>query len=138
MKLPHLKLRKLYLKVFAVLSLTALFGGVLLSASDLPVNASTSLVPAAVGLQDELQIQLGENGFSPAEVQHVAGTFGIAVENANLEGEYTLRLKAADGTVLKEVQVQKGSAAWTMTLAGGEYTLTEANHSTWLCRISVQ
>jgi hypothetical protein len=49
-----------------------------------------------------------------------------------------MQLKAHDGTVMKEVQVQKGSAAWTVTLAAGEYTLAEASHPQWLCRITVQ
>jgi hypothetical protein len=100
--------------------------------------AGSQMVAASPGLQDELQIQLSNDGFMPSEVQHAAGTFAIAVENSNIEGEYTLRLKAADGTVVKEVQVQKGSAAWTVTLTAGEYTLTEASHPQWLCRITVQ
>jgi len=88
--------------------------------------------------QDELRIELSSSGFVPAEVQHAAGTFAIAVENTTFAGAYTLRLKAADGTLLKEVEVQKGSAAWTITLQAGQYTLTEASHPEWLCRITVQ
>lgn len=101
------------------------------------VRATQALAAPEV-FQDELEIQLGADGFTPADVQRAAGTFGIAVENSTLSGEYTLRLKAADGTVIKEVQIQKGSAAWTATLSAGEYTLTEANHPQWLCRIAVQ
>ena len=92
----------------------------------------------AYGTFDELQIQLGPSGFSPSEVQHAAGTFAIAVDNTGVSGEYTLRLTRSDGTVVKEVQVQKGSAAWTTTLSAGEYILTEADHSEWSCRITVQ
>jgi hypothetical protein len=103
------------------------------------VAAGTPTVYAALPIfQDELQLQLGTNGFTPANVQRAAGTFAIAVENSAIEGEYTLQLKAHDGTVMKEVQVQKGSAAWTVTLAAGEYTLAEASHPQWLCRITVQ
>ena len=54
-----------------------------------------------------------------------------------IPAEYTLQLKASDGTVVKEVQVQQGSTAWTVTLAAGEYNLTEVNHPQWLCRITV-
>jgi hypothetical protein len=93
---------------------------------------------ASNDIQDELQIQLSVDGFTPGEVQHVAGTFAIAVHNSNVPGEYTLRLKAGDDTVVKEVQVQEGSAAWTVTLSAGEYTLTEASHPQWQCRITVQ
>jgi hypothetical protein len=62
----------------------------------------------------------------------------VAVENSAIAGEYTLRLKAEDGTIVKEIHVQKGSAAWTVTLSSGQYTLTEASHPQWLCHISVQ
>jgi hypothetical protein len=91
-----------------------------------------------LSFHDELQLQLGSDGFTPAEVQRAAGTFAIAVVNSAIAGEYTLQLKTQDGTVLKEVQVQQGSAAWTVTLSAGEYTLTEASHPQWLCRITVQ
>ena len=90
------------------------------------------------GFQDEIQIKLTASGFVPGEVQHAAGTFAIAVENATLSGEYTLQLKAEDGTVLKEVTVQKGSSAWSVTLQAGQYTLTETHNQQWVCRINVQ
>ena len=90
------------------------------------------------GFQDEVQIKLTASGFVPGEVQHAAGTFGIAVENATLPGEYTLQLKAEDGTVLKEVHVQKGSSAWSVTLQAGQYTLTETQNPQWICRLNVQ
>lgn len=93
--------------------------------------------PAQQG-RDEIRIELSSNGFSPSEVQHAPGSFAIAVENSTLSGEYKLRLKAEDGTVLNEVQVQKGSSAWTVTLQTGRYTLTEVNHSEWICNIVVQ
>ncbi len=88
--------------------------------------------------RDEIRIELSSNGFSPSEVQHAPGSFAVAVENNTLSGEYKLRLKAEDGTVLNEVQVQKGSSAWTVTLQTGRYTLTEVNHSEWVCSIVVQ
>ncbi len=108
----------------------------------LPTHALTLAAGAMVyksnTVQDELQIQLSVDGFTPGEVQHAAGTLAIAVHNSNVTGEYTLRLRAGDGTVVKEVQVQEGSVAWTVTLSAGEYTLTEASHPQWLCRITVQ
>ncbi len=89
-------------------------------------------------VQDELRLQLNANGFTPSEVQHAAGTFAIAVENSAISGEYTLQLKAQDGTVIKEIQVQKGSVAWTITLSAGQYSLAEVSHPQWECRITVQ
>lgn len=90
------------------------------------------------GGRDELRIVLGSNGFSPTKLQHSPGTFALAVENTTLTDEYTLKLKAEDGTVLYEFAVQKGSSAWTVNLPGGRYTLTEINHPQWVCNIVVQ
>ena len=90
------------------------------------------------GGRDEIRIQLSNTGFSPSNVQHGPGSFAIAVENTTLSSEYKLRLTAEDGTVLNEVQVQKGSSAWTVNLQTGRYTLTEVDHSEWVCTIVVQ
>ena len=95
-------------------------------------------VRAQQGGRDELRIELTSSGFTPNEVQHAPGTFAVAVENSALSGDYTLLLKAEDGTVLKEFKVQKGSSAWTVTLQTGTYTLTETDHPQWTCRIVVQ
>ena len=99
---------------------------------------SGSRATAQQGTRDEVRIELTSNGFTPSEVQHAAGSFAIAVENSTLSGEYTLRLKAEDGTILNERQVQKGSSAWTVNLQTGTYTLTEASHAQWTCRIVIQ
>ena len=146
MRLPQLKLtgQNLNKNILAVFILTGLLVSALVMMTVRPAFGSRLFAgeaPAAftpsTALQDELQIQLGENGFTPSEVQHAAGTFAIAVENSTLSGDYTLQLKAHDGTLMKEVQVQKGSTAWTVTLSAGEYSLTESSHQ-WLCRITVQ
>lgn len=89
------------------------------------------------GGRDEIRIELGNNGFTPSQVQHVPGSFAIAVDNS-VASAYKLRLKAEDGTVLHEVEIQKGSLAWTVNLQTGRYTLTEVDHSQWLCSIVVQ
>jgi hypothetical protein len=88
--------------------------------------------------RDEVRIELTTNGFAPSEVQHAPGTFAIAIENNALSGEYRLKLKADDGTVLNEFHVQKGSSAWTVSLQTGRYTLTEASHPQWICSLVIQ
>lgn len=125
-------------KRFGTTIIAVLLVGVVLLAAW--ANTKRTSVTAAGVLQgrDEIRIQLSSNGFSPSEVQHAPGSFAIAVENTTLSSEYKLRLKAEDGTVLNEVQVQKGSSAWTVTLQTGRYTLTEVNHSEWICNIVVQ
>ena len=104
---------------------------VLLSTSDHNAKAQQ-------GNRDEVRIALTSSGFTPNEIQHAPGRFAIAVENATLSGDYLLRLKAEDGTVLNEFQVQKGSSAWTINLQTGTYVLTEADHPQWTCRIVIQ
>ena len=104
---------------------------VLLSTSDHNAKAQQ-------GNRDEVRIALTSSGFTPNEIQHAPGRFAIAVENTTLSGDYLLRLKAEDGTVLNEFQVQKGSSAWTINLQTGTYVLTEADHPQWTCRIVIQ
>jgi hypothetical protein len=138
--------RPRFLLVLSVCALFAAYAWTPLSNSQasnnsLPLTGTTGYVEVSpLTTQDprnELTVQLNDSGFSPAEVQHAPGRFGIAVQNAT-SGEYRLKLLAADGTVLHEVQVQKGSAAWTVNLQTGTYTLTEANHPQWICRLIVQ
>lgn len=93
---------------------------------------------AQQGGRDEIRIELSNNGFTPSEVQHAPGSFAIAVDNVTLSSDYKLRLKAEDGTVLHEVDIQKGSSAWTVNLQTGRYALTEVNHPQWLCSLVVQ
>jgi hypothetical protein len=93
---------------------------------------------AQQGGRDELRIELTSNGFTPSDVQHPPGRFAIAIENATLSAEYTLQLKAEDGTVLHEFQVHKGSSAWTVDLQTGTYSLIETAHPQWWCRIAIQ
>ena len=105
-------------------------------------RASKVTNPSSVGADtarfDELNIELTDNGFVPTEITHSSGAFGISVENTSSANEYTLRLKAADGTILNEIPVQKGSVAWSVNLQPGLYTLTETNHEQWSCVITVQ
>ena len=101
-------------------------------------NISTTTGNLQQGGRDEVRIELTDNGFLPTQVSHLAGTFAIAVENTSARDEYTLRLKANDGTVLRDVAVEKGSTAWSVTLQPGRYLLTEANHQQWICTINVE
>lgn len=88
--------------------------------------------------RDEIKIELRNEGFSPAQIQHSNGTFPLLVENKALSSGYTLQLKAADGTLLHELSVQKGSVAWTVSLQTGQYTLTVVDHPQWVCQLTVQ
>ena len=115
---------------------TLIFALVFLGLVPIPDWANASTEPQ--GGRDEVRLKLTADGFTPSEVQHAPGSFAIAVDNTTLTEEYTLRLTAEDGTVLNEIQVQKGSSAWTVNLQTGKYKLTEVNHSQWICSIAIQ
>src|SRR5262249_36683176 len=121
-----------------MLLIAALFFGLLcVSSWTNPKLIEATSAGVQQGGRDEIRIELSNNGFTPSEVQHAPGSFAIAVDNT-LSSAYKLKLKAADGTVLHEVEIQKGSLAWTVNLQTGRYTLTEVDHSQWLCSIVVQ
>jgi hypothetical protein len=115
----------------------ALFAALLITIAPL---AEFTLARAESGMwqEDEVQIALNTSGFTPLEVARAAGAFAISVDNQNVTEEYILQLKAEDGTLLNEVRVQKGSTGWTVDLPAGVYTLTVADHPTWLCQITLQ
>jgi hypothetical protein len=118
----------------------ALFAAMLLATTTL-ASVALARLPSPGGAwqeADEVQIVLGASGFTPAGVTHAAGNFALAVENQDAAGEYVLRLTSADGTLLNEVRVQKGTAVWTVDLAAGSYALTVADHPDWVCQITVQ
>ena len=127
--------RKFALTILVVSILVV--AGVAIS-TQLSSNAQAAYGSAAQRGRDEVRVELNGNGFTPGEVQHAPGSFAILVDNKTISGEYTLNLKADDGTVVSELQVQKGSSAWTVSLQTGRYTLTEINHSQWVCNIVVQ
>lgn len=127
--------RKFALTILVVSILVV--AGVAIS-TQLSSNAQAAYGSAAQQGRDEVRVELNGNGFTPGEVQHAPGSFAILVDNKTISGEYTLNLKADDGTVVSELQVQKGSSAWTVSLQTGRYTLTEINHSQWVCNIVVQ
>ena len=125
-----LKIPRLPSQVLTITTLTALIVLTLVLTKSL---GGKSAFAQQQGGRDEIRIELTSDGFAPSEVQHAPGIFAIAVENKTLTDEYTLKLKAADGTVLNEFQVQKGSSAWTVNLPTGTYKLTEVNHPQWMC-----
>ena len=83
MNLPqlHSKRPKLHFKRLNAITVA----GLILAAVVLVVvfSGAQTAVGTSELFQDELRIQLGSNGFTPAEVQHAAGTFGIIVENSD-------------------------------------------------------
>lgn len=107
-------------------------------------------VPAAAGAafrqsappqapSDWVQTALTPSGFTPNEVSHAAGQVSLLVKNRSGQAEVTLRLSKAGGEIVTEVKLTEKVRAWSgsFELAAGSYTLSEAAHPDWTCRIEV-
>ena len=88
----------------------------------------------------EVSLLLRSNGFDPAEVRPPSHRFLLSIDNRSGVNDLTLRLNRADGTQVRELHVSGAGGDWseTIDLSAGTYTLSEANHSAWLCTIIVQ
>lgn len=88
---------------------------------------------------DEVVVTLKPEGFIPSKITRGAGRFQLSVDNRSEVEELTLHLKGANGTQLREIRVARGSGDWSevFDLTPGSYTLSEANHSNWVCQITV-
>lgn len=78
-------------------------------------------------------------GFEPAEVSWPKDRFFLAIENHTNVSDITLLLDRDLGGRVKEVKLKmrKERAAGIFDLPPGNYLLTEANHSGWVCRITI-
>jgi hypothetical protein len=94
---------------------------------------------AAQAAADAVMTTLSPEGFTPGQVSHAAGRFNLRVRNRSGQPEVTLRLSKAGGEKVTEVKLTDKVREWTgsFELAAGTYTLSEAGHPDWTCRIEV-
>ena len=131
------------------ITLSLLTASVLLAASILTLSTSSAalaqLDPAESRChlsQDpiqEISLMLTSSGFDPAEVKPQSGRFLLSIDNRSGASELVLRLARSDGGQIRELRVPGGGGDWNeaFDLSAGTYTLSEANHSTWICTIVV-
>ncbi|HET6975523.1 MAG TPA: hypothetical protein VFI24_04320 [Pyrinomonadaceae bacterium] len=88
----------------------------------------------------EVSLILTSEGFNPVEVRPPAHRFLLSIDNRSGVSELVFRLNRADGTQVKELHVSGAAGDWneTLDLTAGTYTLSEPNHSNWLCTIIIQ
>jgi hypothetical protein len=84
-------------------------------------------------------IQVIRGGFYPGSITRHAGRFLLIVLNTTDTPGLTLRLDRQDGSHIREVLMKDNYRDWSeaFDLAPGTYTLTEANHSSWHCLITI-
>jgi hypothetical protein len=94
--------------------------------------------PTPVRMQAEL-IVITQTGFSPSDISRPQGGFLLTVSNRSDLEELRLRLDREGGDRLRDVQVSRPKKDWrdAAFLPPGNYTLTEASHPDWVCRITI-
>lgn len=104
--------------------------------------ASAKHASGAVAAQapDEVTLTITNDGFAPAELTRTAGRFMLSVDNRSNAAALSLRVNNEDGSLVRDFKVPANTLDWSeaIELPAGHYTLTEAEHPQWVCRITVQ
>jgi len=89
---------------------------------------------------EEVLLVLTGSGFAPAEVRPYGKKFLLSLDNRTEVKELTLRMARSDGVQIREIRVPAGGGDWSelFELAPGAYKLSEANHESWLCTITIK
>ncbi len=85
-------------------------------------------------------IVLGPAGFEPAKTTLRAGNVLLLLHNRSGEKQVVLHLKDAKGSNVHDVPVIANRYDWqeVVSLSPGQYTLSEAGHSKWVCTITIK
>lgn len=91
---------------------------------------------------DRLEVEvvtIRATGFEPSRIKRPAGRFLLAVDNRCGLEEVRLRLDREFGVSIHQANVRWDKLDWRqmLSLQPGTYLLTEENHPTWACRITV-
>ena len=84
-------------------------------------------------------LTLRPSGFDPAEITIPNGNFMLAIDNLTYLPDLNLTLAEDKKGKLKEIKIESKNRDWReeIDLKPGVYTLSEANHPRWTCRITV-
>jgi hypothetical protein len=88
---------------------------------------------------EALPIQLKAGGFVPREITRPNGDYFFSIQNDSGQDDILLRLERERGEKVHEFSLKNQKRSWRklVRLPPGNYVLTEANHATWVCRISI-
>lgn len=104
-------------------------------------NASTRLLgpdQKPTRVETEL-VTIQPQGFEPKQITRPVGRFNLLVDNRSGLEDVSLQIDVETGPRLRSVHVNRSQLDWNdvFDLPPGNYTLTEANHSDWVCRITI-
>jgi hypothetical protein len=117
------------------------FGMALLRSNSKAAPAPSVSIPASTQpAQIEAEvITILPSGFQPAQITRPAGKFLLAVENRSGLKSIDFQLDAQSGGRIIQVSRTWERADWSDVVnpPPGTYVLTEANHPTWRCVITI-
>lgn len=102
----------------------------------------TSSQNSSVSHIDVVRITAVPTGFEPNEIERPTGPFLLAFDNQSGLEDVTMQLRRVEGnnhTNLRELKVslKQLRKREVITLPPGRYEMTEANHSNWVCHITI-
>ncbi len=119
-----------------------------ISIATLSLNAAVIAQPGPVAVRgqlpqdpmQEISLILNSSGFNPPEVRPQSGRFLLSIDNRSGAGDLVFKLYRPDGTLIRELRMSGAGGDWAeaFDLSAGTYTLSESNHSSWVCTIIVQ
>jgi hypothetical protein len=110
-----------------------------------PVRPSPKSKPSPApraSTNDPLEVEniiLTRFGFEPNSITRSSTKFLLSVENRSPVGDIELHLDRVAGLRLNQQQVAKERPDWRdfFTLEPGDYVLSEASHSDWVCKLKI-
>jgi hypothetical protein len=111
-------------------------------AASLKLKTASTTVVKDTSTQERVEtvlVTITRFGFEPGEITRPQGKFFLEVDNRSELSEVDLRLEAEHGNRLHQKRVPREQLDWLqeLELRPGSYTLTEANHPEWVCRITI-
>jgi hypothetical protein len=89
---------------------------------------------------DVVMVEMSPYGFSPAKITHLANQHFLFVRNVSGLAQSSLVLKDQNAAVWGQAAPTFANPHWRqlLNLPAGTYTLSETNHPTWSCTITLQ
>lgn len=109
------------------------------SASADPRVVAGPLNPPQTTAIGSVLVTMRQNGFEPSVITRQAGAVFLVVQNRSGFQNAQLRLDRTGGAQLYNVFVPRSQLDWVqvINLQPGGYTLTDAYHEDWACKIEV-
>ena len=78
-------------------------------------------------------------GFEPNEITPSHRHFLLVLQNRSGDDRITVRLGQQGTDKIRDIRLSLNTPDWSdeLDLESGHYTLTEAGHSSWVCRINI-